>query len=58
MDLRSNGFTEGLMECRICGTAWSLQHGHLAIVKDPNADSFLEALSASVEGDNFCFAAA
>ena len=58
IDLVASGFIEGLNECRICGTTWSLNHGHLAIVKDPHADSFLEALSESVEGDNFCFAAA
>jgi transcription elongation factor Elf1 len=57
-DLQSGGFTEGLLECRICGTSWSVHHGMMAIVNDPNADSFLEALSESVEGDNFCFAAA
>ena len=33
-------------------------YGVMAIVKDPMAASFLEALSESVEGDNFCFAAA
>jgi hypothetical protein len=58
MDLRSKGFIEGLVECRVCGTAWSVHNGMMAIVNDPNADSFLEALSESVEGDNFCFAAA
>ena len=58
IDLRSGGFNEGLVECRICGTTWSVNHGVMAIVNDPQADSFLEALSESVEGDNFCFAAA
>ena len=58
IDLHSCGFNEGLVECRICGTTWSVNHGVMAIVKDPHADSFLEALSESVEGDNFCFAAA
>lgn len=57
MDLRSKGFMEDLVECRICGTTWSVHHGLMAIVKDPHADSFLEALSESVEGDDYCFAA-
>ncbi|GFO56203.1 hypothetical protein GMSM_32100 [Geomonas sp. Red276] len=57
-DLRSGHFIEGLVECHICGTVWSVNHGQMAIVKDPMADSFMEALSASVEGDNYCFAAA
>ncbi len=54
MDLRSGTFTEDIIECPTCGTMWSVNHGQMAIVKDPLADSFLEALSA----DNFCFAAA
>ncbi|HBA88671.1 MAG TPA: hypothetical protein DCZ75_12020 [Geobacter sp.] len=54
MDLRSGSFNEDIVECQSCGTMWSVNHGVMAIVKDPNADSFLEALSA----DNFCFAAA
>jgi len=54
MDLRSGTFTEDINECPTCGTMWSVNHGRMAIVKDPQADSFLEALSA----DNFCFAAA
>ena len=58
IDLRSSGFNEDLVECRICGTTWSVSHGVMAIVKDPHANTFLEALSESVEGDNFCFAAA
>jgi hypothetical protein len=58
MDLRSGSFTEDLHECGICGTMWSHNHGVMAIVKDPMANSFMEALSSAVEGDNFCFAAA
>lgn len=58
IDLRAGSFTEDLVECSICGTMWSVNHGVMAIVKDPMADSFMEALSASVEGDNYCFAAA
>lgn len=54
IDLRSGSFTEDLVECRTCGTGWSVNHGVMAIVTDPNSDSFLEALS----GDNYCFAAA
>ncbi|WP_085813959.1 hypothetical protein [Geoanaerobacter pelophilus] len=53
MDLRSGSFNEDIVECPTCGTMWSVNHGHMAIVKDPLQDSFLEALS----GDNICFAA-
>jgi hypothetical protein len=54
IDLRSGGFTEGLVVCLDCGTGWSVNRGQMAIVKDPNADTFLEALSA----DSYLFAAA
>lgn len=54
IDLRSGGFNEDLTVCRICGTGWSVNQGRMAIVKDPNADTFLEALSA----DSYLFAAA
>lgn len=54
MDFRSGTFTEDIHECPTCGTAWSVNHGVMAIVQDPQAGSFLEALSA----DNHCFAAA
>jgi uncharacterized Zn finger protein len=54
IDLRAKAFSEDLVECGSCGTTWSINHGVMAIVKDPHADTFLEALSA----DNFCFAAA
>jgi hypothetical protein len=57
MDLRSGRFTEDLVECQICGTVWSVSHGYMAIVNDPHADTFLEALSESVEGHDFSFAA-
>lgn len=57
MDLRSGSFFEDLAECRVCGTVWSNCHGLQAIVKDPMAASFMEALSESVEGDDFSFAA-
>lgn len=53
IELRVSGFNEGLVECRVCGTTWSVNHGMMAIVKDPNSDTFLEALSA----DNYLFAA-
>lgn len=57
IDLRSGSFVEGIKECRICGSAWSVNHGAIAILKDTQADTFLEALSEAVEGDHF-FAAA
>jgi hypothetical protein len=53
IDLRSDGFSEGITECRICGTVWSVNHGVTEIVKDPQEKSFLEAVSECVEGDDY-----
>ncbi len=53
IDLHSNGFTEDIMECRVCGTVWSVNHGVTEIVRDPQEKSFLEATSESVEGDDY-----
>jgi hypothetical protein len=53
IDLHSNGFNEDIMECRVCGTVWSVNHGTVEIVKDPQEKSFLEAQSESVEGDDY-----
>lgn len=52
-NLNSNGFQEGITECSICGTAWSVNHGVVEIVRDPQADSFLEVQSECVEGDDY-----
>jgi transcription elongation factor Elf1 len=52
-DLHSDGFREGIIECTICGTSWSVNHGVVQIVNDAQVDSFLEAQSESVEGDDY-----
>lgn len=51
IDLQSDGFNEGIIECRVCGSVWSVNHGVTEIVKDTQENSFLEALSECVEGD-------
>ncbi len=56
IDLHSDGFTENIMECPICGAIWSVNHGVTEIVKDPQEKSFLEALSEAVEGDDYSLA--
>jgi uncharacterized Zn finger protein len=53
IELHSDGFTEGIMECPICGTMWSVNHGVTEIVRDPQEKSFLEAQSECVEGDDY-----
>uniref|UniRef100_C6E2Y8 AXH domain-containing protein n=1 Tax=Geobacter sp. (strain M21) TaxID=443144 RepID=C6E2Y8_GEOSM len=52
-DFHSDGFKEGITECRICGAAWSVNHGVTEIVRDPQVDSFLQAQSECVEGDDY-----
>ena len=44
-NLHSEGFAEGIMECGICGTIWSVNHGSTKIVKDPQEKSFLGAVA-------------
>jgi transcription elongation factor Elf1 len=53
IDLHSHDFKEGITECGICGAVWSVNHGVTEIVKDPQLESFLEAQSECVEGDDY-----
>ena len=57
IELHSEGFNEGLVECSVCGTSWSINHGLTEVVSDPLEKSFLSAMSESVEGDDYCWAA-
>ena len=41
IDLHADGFAEGIMECRVCGSIWSVNHGSAKIVKDAQEHSFL-----------------
>ena len=51
--LHSEGFAEEIFECRICGAVWSVNHGVTEMVRDPQARSFLEALTECVDGDDY-----
>lgn len=53
--LRASGFDEAITECCVCGAAWSSNHGAVEIVADPQAESFLEAQTETVEGDDYGF---
>ncbi|MCD6526873.1 MAG: hypothetical protein J7K75_07790 [Desulfuromonas sp.] len=55
-DLHSDGFAEDIVECAICGTVWSVNHGMTEVVKDTQACSFLEAVSECVEADDYSYA--
>mgnify|MGYP001030814943 CR=1 FL=1 len=52
-DLHSDQFAEDIIECAICGSVWSINHGATEIVKDTQECSFLEAVSECVEGDDY-----
>lgn len=56
INLHSDQFNEGILECPVCATSWSINHGLAEIIKDPNEKSFLSALSETVEGDDYCWA--
>jgi len=43
LDLHADGFSEDIVECSICGTVWSVNHGLVEIVNDSQRNSFLEA---------------
>ncbi|MEA3464902.1 MAG: hypothetical protein U9R29_02615 [Thermodesulfobacteriota bacterium] len=54
-DLHSKGFSEDIVECDICGTIWSVNHGLTEIVSDVQC-SFLEATSENVEAFDYNYA--
>ncbi len=53
IELQSAGFSEGIQECRICGSMWSVNHGVTEVIKDTQENSFLAGISESVEGDDY-----
>lgn len=57
IELHSEGFTEEINTCTICGAIWSVNHGATNIVKDPQRKSFLSALGECVGADEYSFAA-
>lgn len=55
-DLHSKGFSEDIVECDICATIWSVNHGMTEVVNDPQKCSFLEATSEDVEAYDYSYA--
>ena len=53
LDLHAEGFHEDICECKICGTVWSVNHGATELVKDAQAQSFLQGISECVEGYDY-----
>jgi len=58
VDLHSEQFTEELVNCNVCGSEWAISHGLVEVVRDAQKNSFLEALTECVEGDDYSWAAA
>ncbi len=55
INLHAGQFDEGILECSVCGTSWSVNHGLSEVISDPNEASFLSATSEAVEGDDYCW---
>ncbi len=53
IDLHATGFAENIVECRVCGSIWAINHGATEIVRDTQKKSFLEAQTECVEGDDY-----
>jgi uncharacterized Zn finger protein len=54
--LHATGLNETIVECDICGTVWSVSHGRIEVIKDPQQFSFLQASSENVEADDYNYA--
>lgn len=53
IDLHSDGFYEDIVECTVCGTVWSVNHGVQEVIRDSQRASFLEGESEPVENDDY-----
>lgn len=51
--LHADQFDEELMNCSVCGSSWSVQHGVVEVIKDTQETSFLHGTSECVEGDDY-----
>ena len=57
LEMRTEQFREGLVECAVCGSSWSINHGLAEMVLDTQSASFLEGVSECVEADDYTWAA-
>jgi len=57
LDLHATGFSEDIVTCNICGATWAVSHGAVEMISDPQEYSFLSAVSESVEGYDYSYAA-
>ncbi len=56
LEMRIEQFKEDLVECAVCESSWSINHGHAEVVVDSQNASFLEGLSEAVEADDYPWA--
>jgi len=55
--MKAEQFEEGLVECGVCGSSWSINHGLAKVVVDAQLASFLQGQSECVEADDYTWAA-
>ena len=56
LEIRTNQFSESLVECSACDSSWSINHGHADMVVDSQLLSFIEGQSECVEADDYTWA--
>jgi len=57
LEMHVEQFNEGLSECSVCGSSWSVNHGIAELVVDTQLSSFLQGQSECVEADDYIWAA-
>ena len=56
LEMKIAQFNEKLVECGVCGSSWSINHGLAEIVVDTKLASFREGQSECVEADDYPWA--
>lgn len=56
LTMKAEQFVEGLVECMVCGSSWSINHGLTEMVVDTHPASFLEGRTECVEADDYVWA--
>lgn len=56
LEMKVDQFSESLVDCAVCGSSWSINHGLAEIVVDSQNASFLEGQSECVEADDYPWA--
>ena len=56
IEMKSGQFSEELVECAVCDSSWSINHGLAEVFVDTQSSSFLEGQSECVEADDYPWA--